>query len=244
MQSEGSASADREIHKWRSTIAQKYNLHVLKGEQWLGENTQGLRAVSLKKVAEEDEWETDGEASSEARSNDSGILAEHRPVDLPSSRGRAFCESNPGAAQIELQLRIAQADEHLHFIRKNLVDRANTFRLKIRKANGNARIGASQGTKAFAEVQRLGKTVRLHAQQYRICRNACRLLGASEEIIQRFQELTDHDLRTDTKAYDASDPQSYRSSLPWFWMMNVKKKMADDAFIADCEQGYHVSEFD
>ena len=60
-------------------------------------------------------------------------------------------------------------------------------------------------------------------------------LGADPATRDKYRELTPGDLYTDTKAYDTTDPQSYRLSLPWFWMINVGPEVSEDRYIADCK---------
>jgi hypothetical protein len=166
------------------------------------------------------------------------VSPEQRPIDLPSSRGLKFCQKHQEVAKIEGSLRIAQADEHLHLIRQNLIHRANLYRTTIQRTSSNRRLGASEGTRAHVLGAKLGRTVRLHAQQYRICRAMWKPLGVNLEFCKKYEDLTREDLYTNTKTYDASSPQSYREALPWFWLINVTTNMDGDEYIASCERPF------
>ena len=166
-QKQHSAEALRSILKWQGKLAVKIKAHNGRGDEWLGGRAQVLTSVSLRKLLEEDEWtNTESHFGPERQA----APPERRAIDLPSSRGSRYCREHPDIAKIEATLRQAQADEHLPLIRVNLVNRANVFRTRIRKARGNARLGASTVTRAFEAVHDLGRTVRLHAQQYNVCR--------------------------------------------------------------------------
>ncbi|KAI0277311.1 hypothetical protein BC826DRAFT_976648, partial [Russula brevipes] len=87
-------------------------------------------------------------------------------------------------------------------------------------------------TRAHALVAKLGRTVRLHAQQYRICRAMWKPLGVDPAPCRKYQDLTREDLYTNTKTYDASSPEGFREKLPWFWLINIKRRVEDDQYIA------------
>jgi hypothetical protein len=60
-------------------------------------------------------------------------------------------------------------------------------------------------------------------------------LGVDLELCKKYEDLTREDLYTNTKTYDASSPKSYSQKLPWFWLINVKRHMDGDEYIASCE---------
>jgi hypothetical protein len=182
----------------------------------------------------EDEWGSVSDFTNENRKS-----AEFLPVDLPSSRESSEASSAYSkACSLELTLRIAQAEEHLHMIRQGLVEQANTYRKRIRQSPGNARLGAAAGTRAYEEVQNQGRSVRLHAQQYRVCCERMFSLGCSQETIAKYQELKPDHITCTTATYDAGDPQSQKFKLPWFWLINCQKTIDHNQFIADCKAIY------
>jgi hypothetical protein len=218
---------------WQNRLQAKLIRHNQQGAQWLKDDAGSMTSVRLHQLLDEDEWggNTPVIPGTEVENN----LPELCPIDLPSSRGLQFCQNNQEVAKIESSLRIAQADEHLHLIRRNLVNRANLYRTTIRHSSNNERLGTSAGTRAHALVAKLGRTVRLHAQQYRICRAMWKPLGIDPALCKKYQELTREDLYTNTKTYDASSPESLREKLPWFWLINMKRTIDDDQYIASCK---------
>ena len=166
-----------------------------------------MASVRLHQLLDEDEWKGDTLVSPGTNAENS--IPELCPIDLPSLWGLEFCQKNPEVAKIESALRIAQADKHLYLIRQNLVNQANLYRTTIRHSSNNERLGASAGTRAHALVAKLGRTVQLHAQQYRICRAMWKLLGVDPALFKKYQDLTRKDLYTNTKTYDASSPESF-----------------------------------
>jgi hypothetical protein len=221
---------------WQNQLGTKIVKHNDQGTQWLKEDAGDITSVRLHRLLDEDEWSGDSLVISGNTSQTYPIASpEQRPIDLPSSRGPEFCRNNQEVATIEGDLRIAQADEHLHLIRQKLIHRANLYRTTIRHTSSNKRLGASDGTRSHVLAAKLGRTVRLHAQQYRICRAMWKPLGVNPEQCKKYQDLTKEDLYTNTKTYDATSAESYRQKLPWFWLINVKTRVDDDEYIASCK---------
>jgi len=230
----GSTQAEqRQTLNWRNRLRAKILRHNQQGAQWLKDYTESLVSVRLHQLLDEDEWS--GDTLVIPGTDVVNSLPELCPIDLPSSRGLEFYQKNKEVAMIESSLRIAQADEHLHLICQNLVNRANLYRTTIRHSSNNERLGASAGTRAHALVAKLGRTVRLHAQQYRICRAMWKPLGVDPAQCKKYQDLTCDDLYTNTKTYDTSTPESFRQKLPWFWLINIKSSIGDDEYIASCK---------
>jgi hypothetical protein len=218
--------------------------HNEQGAQWLEEDAGDITCIRLHRLLDEDEWSGDSPVISGNTSRNSNTVSpEQHPIDLPSSRGLKFCQIHQEVATIESSVRIAQADEHLHLIRQKLIHRANLYRTTIRRTSSNRRLGASEGTRAHGLGAKLGRTVRLHAQQYRICRAMWKPLGVDPELCKKYQDLTREDLYTNTKTYDASSPESYRQTLPWFWLINVKRNMDGDEYIASCKISHSLKYF-
>jgi len=210
--------------------------HNEQGAQWLNENAKDMTTVRLHRLLDEDEWAGDHPVISGIDPQTSHLASpELRSIDLPSSRGLNFCQNNAEVVTIESFLRMAQADEHLHRIRQNLINRGNLYRTTIRHTSSNPRLGASAGTRSHVLATKLGRTVQLHAQQYWICCEMWKPLGVSPEICDKYKDLTREDLYTNTKTYDATSPESYRQRLPWFWLINVKGSVDDDEYISSCE---------
>jgi AraC-like DNA-binding protein len=227
---------------WQNQLGAKIVKHNEQGTQWLEEDAGALTSVRLHHLLDEDEWSSDSPVISGNTSRNCNLVSpEQRPIDLPSSRGLKFCQKHPEVVKIECSLRIAQADEHLHLIRQNLIHRANLYRTTIRHTSNHRRLGASEGTCSHALAANLGRTVRLYAQQYRIGRAMWKTLGVGPEQCKMYEDLTREDLYTNTKTYDASSPESYRQKLPWFWLINVKTNMDGDEYIASCEIGHSLN---
>jgi hypothetical protein len=223
----------RQTLNWQNRLQAKVLRHNQQGAQWLNDDAGSLTPVRLHQLLDEDEWSGDTPVIPGTEVENS--LPELCPIDLPSSWGLEFCQKNQEVAKVESSLRNAQADEHLHLIRLNLVNRANLYRTTIRRSSNHERLGASAGTRAHALVAKLGRTVRLHAQQYRICRAMWKPLGVAPALCKKYRDLTREDLYTNTKTYDASSPESFREKLPWFWMINIKRTIDDDQYIASCK---------
>jgi hypothetical protein len=233
----------RSTLNWQNQLGPKIVKHNEQGTQWLEEDAGEISSIRLHRLLDEDEWSGDSPViTGNASRNCNLVSPEHRPIDLPSSRGLKFCQTHQDVAMIEGSLRIAQADEHLHRIRQNLIHRANLYRTTIRHTSSNRRLGASEGTRAHVLGAKLNRTVRLHAQQYCICRTMWKPLGVDPEQCNKYEDLTREDLYTNTKTYDASCPKSYSQTLPWFWLINVKGNLDGDEYIASCKISHSLND--
>ncbi|KAI0281502.1 hypothetical protein BC826DRAFT_974689 [Russula brevipes] len=189
---------------WQNQLGTKIVKHNDQGTQWLKEDAGDITSIRLHHLLDEDEWSGDSLVISGNTSQTCAVTSpEQRPIDLPSSRGLEFCRNNQEVATIEGDLRIAQADEHLHLIRQNLIHRANLYRTTIRH------------TSTVPHLPAMWKP-----------------LGVSQQQCKTYQDLTKEDLYTNTKTYDATSPESYRQKLPWFWLIKVKTRVDDDKYIA------------
>ena len=221
---------------WQNQLGTKIVKHNEQGTQWLEEDAGDITSIWLHRLLDEDEWMGDSPViSRNSFQNRNLVSPEQRPIDLPSSRGLKFCQKHQEVSTIECSLRIAQADEHLHLIRQNLIHRANLYWTTIQHTSSHRRLGASEGTCSHALAAKLSRTVQLHAQQYRISRAMWKPLGVDPDQCKKYEDLTWEDLYTNTKTYDAGSPESYRQKLPWFWLINVKTNMDGDEYIASCE---------
>ncbi|VDB96079.1 unnamed protein product [Peniophora sp. CBMAI 1063] len=267
------ASERRNIASTRTKIHNRVNKCNAAMEAALG-SYRGhgtLTTVKLTKLLQEDEWDDTEEAQPGAASRrgddapaGSRVLrtgAEFRAVDLPSSRSsnwRAMhvnptddddCDIRRHAMEIETGVLLARMNETLGHIRTLIVDQANTYLQRIRSRNGNGNQGYHQLNVAYADAQKQGKAVRVHAQIYNICREKLMSLAwdTSPETKVRFdmmrekyRVLTAKDLVCSTKTYSTTGTVS-GFKLPWFWRMvgmdateSVEQtRQKDEEFIAD-----------
>jgi hypothetical protein len=179
----------------------------------------------------EDDESTDDDGGIEEPTDAISTEAEHAMLMLPSSFGsEAAIEGGFGfQAEQELELRVGQANDALHELRVQLGYKAFLFRTSIRNANSQ-----KKKTRAFATKSSIEALVRVQYRRYLAARKAMIRLGASAEILVRYQKLTADQLKIGTAAHDPSIHGQRNSTLPWFWTMDVDVSAAENDWMSEC----------
>lgn len=162
-------------------------------------------------------------------------LAEHRVVDLPSTRWDGLQDlsslSSVQRRALDIECRLRQADLKLvlYKTRASLIDQAYTFRKEVRSKNA----GYHRAKRAYTKARDEGKVVRLQAQLYRTSRDrmlrCCSSAMLAKDLSTIYQELLDSDIRCDTSTYDPTGTDKFQ--LPWFWKLDRKVGEDDDTHI-------------
>jgi hypothetical protein len=66
-------------------------------------------------------------------------------------------------------------------------------------------------------------------------------LGASEELLSKYQVLRKEDLKVSTTVIDVRLPSRADSTLPWFWNMDVERDTMSDTWMAKCKSHFSQS---
>jgi hypothetical protein len=114
-----------------------------------------------------DEAESEWEEQNDDPQSDLPLPFIHIPaLPLPSSLGRRNCNEHGLAAlaDLELQLRIGQANDALHSIHFTLADKAVLFRTEVRHASNQ-----SANTRTWGKVHQADTVLSRHAQIYKKC---------------------------------------------------------------------------
>ncbi|KAI6142206.1 hypothetical protein BKA82DRAFT_4361200 [Pisolithus tinctorius] len=131
---------------------------------------------------------------------------------LPSNLGiDAFHSSNLGHLHdMELRLRISQANDALNGLRLALVDKAVIFWNVV--------------------------AVRKQAAIYKQCQKAMVILGASAETLTCYQQLQTSDLTVTTAIINQNAHAHQASNLPWFWSIDVLTDMESITWMSEFYQ--------
>jgi hypothetical protein len=157
--------------------------------------------------------------------------AESFRLILPSTLGMETCSAKGKdyLANIELQLRIGQANDALHEIRLALGHKSLLFRTSIRGANSQRK-----KTRAFKDLASIETIVRSHASIYRLARLAMLKLGASDALLEKYQSLTKEDLKVTTITHDPSITGQRNTHLAWFWQMDISAAASAGSHMEEC----------
>jgi hypothetical protein len=187
----------------------------------------------------------DGEIHLRPLLNDDGILSEpsdSRPpekfkITLPSTMSHpkhAISTANDGAVNTEKELRIGECNDALEGIRLALGKKAFLFKTQIREK------GPKTGkTRPWDALHATDDTLRHHAQLYRASRAALVTLGASPEVLSKYQVLDPKHLKTSTTLLDTSIHGQKHESLPWFWYLDIGADVQAGDQMKECTSTFH-----
>ena len=160
------------------------------------------------------------------------LPAEEQRIPLPSSYGREACDGYLRfLANIELALRIAQAVDALHDLRLLIAQKSFVFRNNVRKSTTNANY--KKRLRSYDNIGSLSSSIDLSAKVYASARRAMRVLGASQEVLQKYQLLQPQHLRTSTAVVDFNAPGQRNQAMSWIWKSH-EPSTNDPAWLREC----------
>ena len=180
----------------------------------------------LTQADDPDEWEDFNPQSSEdegdgiQHKNPPDVLdvlpAEEQKIPLPSSYGREACAGYlKFLANVELALRIAQATDALHNLRLLIAQKSFVYRHDVRKGATNA--NHKKRLRSRGNIASLSASVDVSARVYTSARRAMQTLGATEDILQKYQVLRPQHIQTSTAVVDFNAPGQRNKTLSWIW---------------------------
>lgn len=160
-------------------------------------------------------------------------------LSLPSSLGVYQCEQLGigHLAEDELRLRKGQAEDTLQELRLLLGEKALVFRTLVRES-ANSQAGKTRSQTAVRAVQ---DKVKLQHRIYNSCRQAMIALGADEDVLQQYQQMTAEQLVIHTKLLDPSEHHTRHEHLPWFWKLHLSLSPADTNHLNECKSHFCTS---
>ena len=136
------------------------------------------------------------------------------PVQIEDQIIPLLSNENAGAeyAQLEIEHRITHADHHLNRIWDLIAEKSFQYSHVIHVAPRKA-----VNTRSRAEVKKLNLQISVHCRLYAQCRSTLQKLGASPEIMKRFQILTVEDIKASTAVVNPNERGSTQIKLSWVW---------------------------
>jgi hypothetical protein len=194
-------------------------------------------------------WSDDGSDKGSNEGSDDGLGADQgkRSMDkekeeffeperaiLPlPSRMLKMGHRNAEAIRKELDLRKGQANDALCALRLLLAQKSVSFRTKVRP-------GRSQAKKiqAWKTVGHIEDAVRDQVRIYSTARKAMIQLGASADLLEKYQRLLSEHLKVSTEMIDPSVHGNKHARLPWFWTLDMNEDTTEKAFVEECKCGF------
>ncbi|KAF8833312.1 hypothetical protein BDN67DRAFT_864986, partial [Paxillus ammoniavirescens] len=153
-------------------------------------------------------------------------------LKLLSALGLPRCQDDglEWLAKQEMQLRTGQANDALHELRLALADKAVLFCTNVRHSSSQATT-----SRAWGRVMAVDATVNKFAKIYRVSRRAMLALGASNDILARYQVLTKDHLKVSSAVAEPNARGHRNDTLPWFWSMDVARDTEADDWMMECK---------
>jgi hypothetical protein len=228
-----------EVSKKRSKLLTKISEHQRKAHRFLsrdGTEEEDYTYEPSDVFIIDEDGEVDIVKRSSASDPFTATPGRSRPecyrITMPSTMGKSLLRQRglQDVAAMEVQLRSGQCNDSLQGVRLSLGQKAFIFRTKIRPK------GPKKGkTRSWDSIHAIDLALRLHAQTYRESREALLFLGASVDILKRFQPLERAHLKTSTTLLDPSQSGWKHSQLPWFWYMDVAGDSVGSNHMKECK---------
>jgi hypothetical protein len=156
--------------------------------------------------------------------------AEHQQILLPSSFRAALLPPSLGEARwVEIQLRVAQANNALKRLREAIGYKSFLYRKRIRPEKKK-----KPQTRAYAAIHASDREMKSALRVYNQARWALDQLDAPKATRDPYKPISKKDTRALTTVYDGNARGQRNNALPWFWNMAVAKDSSSSTYM---EQG-------
>ena len=152
------------------------------------------------------------------------------PLPLPSQVKGNLPPVLQQAAAVELQLRIGEVNDALQGIRTQIGYKSYIFRKQIRAYKGKKR-----RTRGYDNIQRSNEELNIQRNLYDNALKALKNLGAGQEILSKYKAIKKDDLRTVTAIAEPNASGQSRSTLAWFWSLDVAGDSDGNEYLEECE---------
>lgn len=130
----------------------------------------------------------------------------------------------------ELELRRGQANDALEQLRVALGHKALLLRTEVRHARSQVTQSRAWGLAKAADRQ-----VQMYAAVYRMARRAMVALGADNNMLETYKELSDQDIKVNADITEENRLYQRSHVLPWIWLLPGQQEGQDSAWMEECE---------
>jgi hypothetical protein len=151
---------------------------------------------------------------------------------MPSSiGGSAAAELGLGdLVEEEIRLRVGQANDCLDDLRTHLGHKSVLYRMNFRSSTS-----VRTDTRSKQEIHRLVLRINQDVRGYHRAREALISLGASEEILQKYQLITANDLTVNKDVTEENRLGQSSDVLAWFWHIEGVDLGTSQVWTEECE---------
>ena len=175
--------------------------------------------------------ETDAEVDEDLLERVGGCRPDRARLPLPSKFGRSKCIDLgiDHLADMEIQLRIGQANDVLHAIRLAVAEKATLFRHDVRPASNY-----TKRTRAWSKIHSVEQSIDASFRVYNKSREAMVKLGADSSILERYQVLRREHLTARTSAINPNARGLRYEGLPWYFSLDIPADK-QSSWMAECK---------
>jgi len=141
---------------------------------------------------------------------------EKASILLPSTCPPTFHAMLGQGPKSELELRIAQADNALEGVRREIGHKSFLFRNNIALS-----VSRPMKLRGYDAVQAADDELRRYVRIYKQARNAMSCLSCPPDLMKKYQELHTEELKALKSIYDPNSRGQGTFALPWFWVLRV-----------------------
>jgi hypothetical protein len=132
--------------------------------------------------------------------------------------------------EMEIELREGQANDALEALRAGLAEKSLRFRTQVKPAKSQRTM-----TRAWDSINRADKQIKAAVRSYRLARNALEALGASQHLLNQYQEIRKEDLKMSRDIVEENRVGQRSSGLAWFWRLDQKWDGDRGEFLKECK---------
>jgi hypothetical protein len=136
------------------------------------------------------------------------------------------------AREFEIELRVGEANDTLASIREGIAYKSYTYLENIGPAKSKVK-----KTRGWTTIKTQDDELKTHVRRYKECRKALVQLRANNEILRRFQVLSEKEghLRTVTAIAEPNARGQMSEKAVWFWGMDMADKANGNPYMGECE---------
>ncbi|KIJ92472.1 hypothetical protein K443DRAFT_135283 [Laccaria amethystina LaAM-08-1] len=125
--------------------------------------------------------------------------------------------------QVEIELRVAQANDTLASIRLDIGHKLFVYRKKV-----NVEESKKGKTQAYDQVNAIDRNLAHHLRVYGQARWALQRLSAPEHLLSRFKEIKKADTQLLPNISRPNQPGHRNQNIDWFWGFNIHGDSTND----------------
>ena len=149
---------------------------------------------------------------------------------LPSTFPGVLAQELQAAAKKEIELRIAQAEEALEGVRREICHKSYIYRTDIRLSwNKKGK------TRGYAALHAADHNLRHHIRVYRLAKWSLEhLRNVPSAVLSRFSELRDADIRPLKAKYEPNARGESMTPVSWIWKISIVEG-SESEYLDECK---------